>query len=103
VTHTSATGTISYNETNKQLLLNSDIEASQFGATTSGYQIIAINNIDSASEKTIKESLKNSTIINGTEVFVNKSPQWIVAVDPKTNEILNGAFFSYASPSTNQL
>ena len=47
--------------------------------------------------------MTKNTIINGKEVFINKTPQRVVAIDPATNEILNGAFFSYASPSVNQL
>jgi ABC-type Fe3+-hydroxamate transport system substrate-binding protein len=103
VTHTTTTGSIEYKSETKQLLLNSDIEATQFGATTSGYQVIALNNIDSKEEATLRDALNKSTVINGVEVFVNKAPQRVVAVNPNTNEILNGAFFSYASPSVNQL
>jgi len=33
---------------------------------------------------------------------VPERPQWIVAVDPSTKEILNGAFFSYASTTVSQ-
>lgn len=103
VTHNTTTGSVEYKSESKQLLLNSDIEATQFGATTSGYQVIALNNIDSKEEATIRDALNKSTIINGIEVFVNKTPQRVVAVNTSTNEILNGAFFSYASPSVNQL
>lgn len=103
ITHNTTTGSIEYNSENKQLLLNTDIEATQFGSTTSGYQVIALNNIDSKEEATLRDALTKSTIINGVEVFVNKAPQRVVAVNPNTNEILNGAFFSYASPSVNQL
>lgn len=103
VTHTAVTGSIEYNSEKKQLLLNSDIEASQFGSTEKGYQVIAMNNIDTKEEAVIRTALNKSTLINGTEVFVNKTPQRVVAVNPKTNEILNGAFFSYAAPSVNQL
>jgi ABC-type Fe3+-hydroxamate transport system substrate-binding protein len=103
VTHNTTTGSIEYNSANKQLLLNSDIEATQFGSTTSGYQVIALNNIESKEEATLRDALNKSTVINGVEVFVNKTPQRVVAVNPSTNEILNGAFFSYASPSVNQL
>lgn len=103
VTHTAVTGSIEYNSEKKQLLLNSDIEASQFGSTEKGYQVIAMNNIDAKEESVIRTALNKSTLINGTEVFVNKTPQRVVAVNPKTNEILNGAFFSYAAPSVNQL
>lgn len=103
VTHNTTTGSVEYKSESKQLLLNSDIEATQFGATTSGYQVIALNNINNQEELFIRNALSKSTLINGTEVFVNKTPQRVVAINPSTNEILNGAFFSYASPSVNQL
>ncbi len=103
VTHNTTTGSIEYKIETKQFILNSDIEATQFGATTSGYQVIAINNVEPQDELSIRNALNNSTIINGREVFVNKTPQRVVAVNKSTNEILNGAFFSYASPSVNQL
>lgn len=103
ITHNTTTGSIEYNRENKQILLNTDIEATQFGATTSGYQVIALNNVESSEEATIRDALNQNTIINGVEVFVNKTPQRVVAVNSNTNEILNGAFFSYASPSVNQL
>jgi ABC-type Fe3+-hydroxamate transport system substrate-binding protein len=103
VTHNTTTGSVEYKSESKQLLLNSDIEATQFGATTSGYQVIALNNVENQEELFIRNALSKSTLINGTEVFVNKTPQRVVAINPSTNEILNGAFFSYASPSVNQL
>ena len=40
--------------------------------------------------------------ITAKEIFVPERPQWIVAVDPSTKEILNGAFFSYASTTVSQ-
>lgn len=101
--HNAATGSIEYDAAKKQLLLNSDIDATQFGSSIAGYQVIAIDNVDPTEEKSLRDALQKSTLINGIEVFVNKTPQWIVAVNPKTNEILNWAFFSYAAPSVNQL
>jgi len=103
VTHTAVTGSVEYNSEKKQLLLNSDIEATQFWSTEKGYQVIAMNNIDAKAEATLRNALSKSTLINGTEIFINKTPQRVVAVNPQTNEILNGAFFSYAAPSVNQL
>ena len=101
--HNTSTGSLEYDANNKQLLLNSDIEASNFGSTEQWYQVIAINNIDTKEEQSIRGALFQSTRVSGIEVFVNKTPQWVVAVNPQTNEILNGAFFSYAAPSVNQL
>jgi protein-export membrane protein SecD len=101
--HNTTTGSIEYDAAKKQLLLNSDIDATQFGSSIAWYQVIAIDNVDPTEEKLLRESLQKSTLINGIEVFVNKTPQWIVAVNPQTNEILNWAFFSYAAPSVNQI
>lgn len=40
--------------------------------------------------------------LTAREVFVPEKPQWIVAIDPTTKEILNGAFFSFASTNISQ-
>jgi protein-export membrane protein SecD len=103
VTHSTVTGSVEYNTEKKQLLLNSDIEATQFWSTSKGYQVIAINNVEQNEEKSLRDALQKNILINGIEVFVNKTPQRVVAVNPQTNEILNGAFFSYAAPSVSQL
>lgn len=42
------------------------------------------------------------TRISAKEVFITERLTWMVAVDPSTKEILNGAFFSYASTSVGQ-
>lgn len=42
------------------------------------------------------------TRLTGKEVFVSEKPTWVIATDPSTKEILNGAFFSYASTSVGQ-
>ncbi len=39
------------------------------------------------------------TLYTVEDIFVNYTPSWIAAKDPKTNEILNGAFFKYANVS----
>lgn len=100
-THTSATGTITYDAATSEIRFNSDMNASSFGGGE-GLQVLAIYNVTPEEEQAITTALNNSLIINGQEIFVNKSPQWIVAVNPSTNEILNGAFFSYAAPGVNQ-
>lgn len=43
-----------------------------------------------------------TTRLTGKEIFITEKPTWIVATDPNTKEILNGAFFSYASTSVGQ-
>ena len=100
-THTNATGTLSYDTTSSELRFNSDLNANSFGSWE-GLQVLAIYNISPEEEKAITAALQKSIIINGEEVFINKSPQWVVAVNPSTNEVLNGAFFSYAAPGVNQ-
>lgn len=102
-THTGLTGVVTYKADTKQLLLNTDIEAKNFWVDDGGYQVIAMSNIEPSQEKDIRNALTNNTLISGKEIFVSKTPQRVVAVNPKTNEILNGAFFSYASPTVNQL
>lgn len=100
-THEGTTGTLSYDSATKELRLNSDLNASSFG-NDSGFQVLAIYGVWADEQGAIEKALKNSLIITGKEVFINKAPQWIVAVNTKTNEILNGAFFSYSAPSVNQ-
>jgi hypothetical protein len=62
-----------------------------------------MNDISKDEEKIIRNALDKSTLINGIEVFVSKTPQRTIAMNKNTNEILNGAFFSYAAPSVTQL
>lgn len=100
-THNGTTGEVYYDETSSELRLNSDMNASSFGGGE-GLQVLAMHNISPTEQASIITALKHNLIINGTEVFINKTPQWVVAVNPKTNEILNGAFFSYAAPWVNQ-
>jgi protein-export membrane protein SecD len=47
-------------------------------------------------------SQKETYFLTAKEIFISEKPQWIVAIDPSTKEILNGAFFSYASTSMSQ-
>lgn len=103
VTHNTTTGSVEYDPVKQQLLLNSDILASNFGSTDQWYQVIAMNNITSNEEKAIRATLSTKTLVSGIEVFISKTPQWVVAINPDTKEILNGAFFSYAAPSVNNL
>lgn len=43
-----------------------------------------------------------TTLYSVEDIFVNYVPSWSTAKDPKTNEILNGAFFKYANVSQSQ-
>jgi len=43
-----------------------------------------------------------TTLYSVEDIFVNHIPSWSTAKDPKTNEILNGAFFKYANVSQSQ-
>jgi protein-export membrane protein SecD len=49
------------------------------------------------------QNLSWNTIYDIEEIFIDALPQWIVAKDPTTNEILNGGYFQYASVSQSQL
>lgn len=100
VTHNSATGAIAYDTTSKEIRINTDIQASSFGGGD-GLQVLAMYNVTDEEHDTILNALQQQVLVNGTTVLINKNPQWIVAVNPETNEILNGAFFSYAAPSVN--
>lgn len=100
VTHNSATGAIAYDTTSKEIRINTDIQASSFGGGD-GLQVLAMYNVSDEEHDTLLNALQQQVLVNGTTVLINKNPQWIVAVNPETNEILNGAFFSYAAPSVN--
>ncbi len=43
-----------------------------------------------------------TTTHNFEDIFVEYTPAWVTATDPKSNTILNGAFFKYASVSQSQ-
>lgn len=101
VSHTDTIWSITYDESNQSLHFNSDMKASSFGGWE-WLQVLAMSPVSSDEVSAIESALHNSILITAQEVFVNKNPQWIVAVNPKTNEILNGAFFSYSAPGVNQ-
>lgn len=101
-THQETIGTIRYNADLKELQYYSDIKASSFGAGNEGYQIIGLYDVSSSEAETMMKQLETTVTISGAEIFVSKAPQWVVAVNSQTNEILNGAFFSYATPGVNQ-
>jgi len=44
----------------------------------------------------------SATTYSLEEIFISSTAQWVNAQDPKTNEILNGAYFKYASVSQSQ-
>lgn len=43
------------------------------------------------------------TLYHLEEIFIDYVPEWVIAQDPQTNEILNGAYFQYANVSQSQL
>lgn len=47
--------------------------------------------------------LKVKYVYDIEDIFVKDSPSWILAKDPKTSEILNWAYFKYASVEQSQL
>jgi protein-export membrane protein SecD len=51
----------------------------------------------------LNKSKLNKVIKYNFEVlFISKKPYWIIAKDPKTGEILNGAYFKFANVTYNQ-
>jgi len=89
-----------------------DLGLGEYASASSGEQNSSIKwytllVIDSIITEDIPASLsggetKKATFLTAKEVFVTEKPQWVVAVDPSTKEMLNGAFFSYASTSVGQ-
>ncbi len=101
VVHTGNTGELYYDNTSQEIRYNSDVDASAFW-TWWGSQVLAIQNVSPDESGKILQTLRDRILIYGTEVFVNKNPQWVTAINPGTNEILNGAFFSFAAPGVSQ-
>ncbi|NOZ44820.1 MAG: hypothetical protein GXP45_06890 [bacterium] len=66
-------------------------------------QIIVLKNVSDRTRKEIQKSLKETEIYTIEDVFVQDRQMWISAVDKKTNEILNGAYFEYASTDISQV
>lgn len=100
-THTENPWSVSYDEENNQFLLYSDLSATAFGWWT-GLQVLAIYDVDSREAEDIEYELNNGILVSGTEVLVMKSSDRVPAMSPKNNEILNGAYFAYSTPSVDQ-
>ncbi|MBS8121457.1 protein translocase subunit SecD [Candidatus Vampirococcus lugosii] len=63
-----------------------------------------INNDESETWNIVRYSGKNKSEEDQFDVLeISYYPSWITAVDPKTNKILNAAFFNYASVGTSQI
>lgn len=63
-----------------------------------------INNDESETWNIVRYSWKNKSEEDQFDVLeISYYPSWITAVDPKTNKILNAAFFNYASVWTSQI
>ena len=100
--HESTPGTLRYDAEQSAILFESDLPASSFGGSKTGDQILGIFGVSAQESEDILEALDKSIVIDGMEVLVLKTPQWVPAIDQKSNEVLNGAYFAYAAPGVSQ-
>lgn len=66
-------------------------------------QLMILEGVDTTTRKQIQEGFKKTTLYTIEDVFVQDRQMRISAYDSKTNEILNGAYFEYASTSLSQI
>lgn len=66
----------------------------QYTAQLNGWTISKLNEV-----KQVVWSWWTQTVYSVEEIVVDAIPMWILAKDPITNQILNGAFFKFASVS----
>ncbi len=79
-----------------------DPTAPQQPTTAEGRTISKINAITTGTT-TVSGEQKIVTYYDIEDIYVAFKPQWIVAKDPVTKEVLNGAFFKYANVSQSEL
>lgn len=100
--HESNPGSVVYDEAQQSVLFNSNIPASSFGGPKTWQQVLGIFGVSTQESEQILDALQNSIVVDGMEVLVLKTPQWVPAIDQKSNEVLNGAYFAYAAPGVSQ-
>lgn len=66
-------------------------------------QLMVLEGVNKNTRNKIEEGFKQTTTYTIEDVFVQDRQTWVPALDPKTNEILNGAYFEYASTSLSQV
>lgn len=67
------------------------------------FEIVTVNNVSPQQFEQLKNGTQNETLYNFEEVFVRNKVSWLPAKDPKSNELLNGAYFQFAGVESNQL
>ncbi len=77
-------------------------DASQGTEALNGYILTIVDEINTEIQTDEDGNETSITTITGREVFVSEAPQWIIAIDDKNN-ILDGAYFAYATPGINQI
>lgn len=65
-----------------------------WNATTNGWTISKLNTVEQQ-----VGSGDSQTLYSVEEIIIDAIPQWVLAQDPITNQILNGAFFKFAGVS----
>jgi len=83
-----------YKEGSQNFLVNvSDIKTEEDKL----YQVLVISDLSDDLRKKIEFFMKEKTLYTIEDVFVYNKEVWVPAVDSVTNQLLNGAYFKFAS------
>lgn len=63
---------------------------------------VVFRNMNRAKTDTLKNSLTTATLYDIEDIRIQDTQSWLPAKDPKSNDLLNGAFFKYASVAQGQ-
>ncbi len=66
-------------------------------------EFIVLDGVSPSIYQKIKANLTETTLYTIEDAFIQDRQMWVSAYDSKTNEILNGAYFEYASTSLSQI
>lgn len=75
---------------------------SQKEKTDKLYTISTVSGVEAKDYDAFAKKLKEEVKLTLETIFVKDSPSWVPAVDPTTNQILNGAFFERSRLDTSQ-
>jgi preprotein translocase subunit SecD len=67
------------------------------------YEVLEINDVNANEFAAFENSLQSTTRYTIQDIFVQNTEAWVPALDPKTNRVLNGTYFSMASVGSSQL
>lgn len=66
------------------------------------WAVVRFNGVSTLTGTNASGAITQDTVYSFEDIFVDYTPTWVTATDPKSNRILNGAFFNYASVGQSQ-